>query len=253
MNVLIIEDEQLVANHLLRMLKNVAPDWTVAGPLASLREAKKWFQQYPLPDLILADIQLSDGISLDLFTFMEPACPVIFTTAFDEYAIRAFKINSIDYLLKPIDESELGLALQKFTHLREKYQNQIYLKKLMDLVHRDLHPTPFKESFTVQQGRAVYVIPVEEIAFFVKQELIYLVEGAGSRWITDYRSMDEVQELSDPARFFRANRQFLVHRKFVKGFRSDDTGKLHLMMRMTKAPDITVSKEKAAEFRQWFT
>lgn len=142
MNVLIIEDEQLVANHLLRMLKNVAPDWTVAGPLASLREARKWFQQYPLPDLILADIQLSDGISLDLFTFMEPACPVIFTTAFDEYAIRAFKINSIDYLLKPIDESELGLALQKFTHLREKYQNQIYLKKLMDLVHRDLHPTP---------------------------------------------------------------------------------------------------------------
>src|SRR5690606_39670687 len=92
---------------------------------ASLREARKWFQQYPLPDLILADIQLSDGISLDLFTFMEPACPVIFTTPFDEYAIRAFKINSIDYLLKPIDESELGLALHNCTDRREKYQNQI--------------------------------------------------------------------------------------------------------------------------------
>ena len=252
MNVLIIEDERLVADHLIRLLKGIKPEWTISGPLASLREARKWLSQYPLPDLILADIQLSDGISLDLFTFMQPACPIIFTTAFDEYAIRAFKINSIDYLLKPVDALELEAALRKFSLLQEKYKNQAYLEKLMDFVGRERQEPAFKENFTVQQGRAVYMIPTEQIAFFVKEELIYLAEGEGHRWITDFRSLDEIEELTGPGHFFRANRQFLVHRKFIKGFKSDDTGKLHLVLNMESAPEITISKEKAAEFRQWF-
>lgn len=252
MKVLVIEDERLVADHLIRLLKDMEPDWEIYGPLASLREARKWLGQYPLPDLILADIQLSDGISLDLFTFMQPACPVIFTTAFDEYAIRAFKINSIDYLLKPVDAQELEAALRKFSMLQEKYRNIAYLEKLMDFIGRDKQGPACKENFAVQQGRAVYMIPVKHIAFFTREELIYLAEGEGHRWITDFRSLDEIEELTNPGHFFRANRQFLVHRKFIKGFKSDDTGKLHLVLNMNKCPEITISKEKAAEFRQWF-
>lgn len=252
MKVLIIEDEPLVADHMIRLLKDMKPDWEVAGPLASLREARKWLTQYPPPDLILADIQLSDGISLDLFTFMQPACPVIFTTAFDQYAIRAFKINSIDYLLKPVDPEELQAALLKFDLLQEKYRNSAYLEKLMSLVEGRGQAPAVKENFTVQQGRTVYMIAAEQVAFFVKEELIYLTEGEGNRWITDFRSLDEIEDLIAKERFFRANRQFLVQRKFIKGFKSDDTGKLHLILKMKKAPEITISKEKAAEFRNWF-
>ncbi|HYH56579.1 MAG TPA: LytTR family DNA-binding domain-containing protein, partial [Anseongella sp.] len=206
MKVLILEDERLVADHLIQLVRKLEPNWEIAGPLASLREAKKWLQQYPLPDLILADIQLSDGISLELFSFLQPACPVIFTTAFDEYAIRAFKINSIDYLLKPVDPAELGAAFRKFNLLREKYRNSEYLKELMSFIGREKQPgSAYKENFAVQQGRAVYMIPVSKVAYFAKEELIYLAEGEGSNWITDFRSLDGVEELTDPGYFFRAN------------------------------------------------
>lgn len=252
MNILMLEDEHLVANHLMDLVKKLEPSWEISGPLASLREAKKWLQQYAAPDLILADIQLSDGISLDMFSFMQPACPVIFTTAYDEYAIRAFKINSIDYLLKPVDPAELEAAFRKFSLLREKYRNNDYLNELMSFIGNQKQAgSRYKENFAVQQGRAVYMIHRNTIAYFYKEELIYLTEGEGQRWITDFRSLDEIEELTDPGHFFRANRQFLVHRSFIKGYKGDDTGKLHLFMKTEKSPKITISKEKAAAFKQW--
>lgn len=253
MQVLILEDEPLVAAHLIRLVRQLQPDWQLLGPLASLREANAWLQQYPHPDLILADIQLSDGISLDLFHHLQPACPVIFTTAYDHYAIRAFKINSIDYLLKPVDVEELENAFKKFALLREKYSNPVYLQELMQFVQHQQRKQAFKESFTVHYGRSVYVVPVGEIVCFTKQELIYLHQADGRQWITDFRSLDEVEDLLDPQQFYRANRQCIVQKAFLSGYRSDDTGKLNLQLKMTKPLPVMVSKDKAAAFKEWMT
>ncbi|MRG44572.1 response regulator [Chitinophaga sp. SYP-B3965] len=253
MQVLILEDEPLVAAHLLRLVKQLQPDWQLMGPLASLREATQWLTQQPQPDLILADIQLSDGISLDLFNHLQPACPVIFTTAYDHYAIRAFKINSIDYLLKPVDVEELENAFKKFALLREKYSNPVYLQELMQFVQHQQRKQAFKESFTVHYGRSVYVVPVGEIVCFTKQELIYLHQADGRQWITDCRSLDEVEELLDPQQFYRANRQCIVQKRFLTGYRSDDTGKLNVQLKMEKPPQVMVSKDKAAAFKEWIT
>lgn len=252
MRIVIIEDERLVAVSLKQLLRELAPDATVEGPLASVQEALDYFAADNHPDLILSDIQLSDGIAFDIFAQKEAGCPIIFTTAYNEYAIRAFKLNSIDYLLKPIEKAELSAALQKFYVLQSKYANYDYLKQMMEMFSNFRNTKKYKDRFTANVGRSVTMIPVEEIAMFTKEELIYLVNREGRKFITDYRSLDEVQELVDPSLFYRANRQQLVHLPFIESYRTDDTFKITLKMRNLKGPDVIISKEKAAEFRRWF-
>lgn len=252
MTILIIEDEPLVAVSLARLIRELEPRATLCGPLARVSEAREWLQQNKEPDLILSDIQLADGIALDIFGAGTVFCPVIFTTAYNEYAIRAFKLNSIDYLLKPVDKVDLQVALKKFHLLQAKFSNDTYIKQVSELFSNFNNQKKYKERFTVHVGRAVTLIPVEEIALFTKEEIIYLVSHEGKKYITDFRSLDEVQELLDPRLFFRANRQHLVHLPFIESYRSDDTGKLTLKMRKFKTDELIVSKEKASEFRKWF-
>jgi DNA-binding LytR/AlgR family response regulator len=167
MNILIIEDEPLVALSLGKLLKALEPQATVNGPLASVTEAKAWLATNTEPDLILSDIQLSDGIALDIFD-TAICCPIIFTTAFNEYAIRAFKLNSIDYLLKPIDKEDLESALKKFHLLQSKFANQSYLKQMAELFANFNHSKKFKERFAVHIGRSVSLLPTEDVALFIK-------------------------------------------------------------------------------------
>lgn len=251
MNILILEDEPLVAEKLILQVKKLRPAWTVLGPVASTREAREWLQDNIMPDLILADIQLSDGISLDLLHELKPGRPVIFTTAFDEYAIRAFKINSVDYLLKPVDPQELEAAFVKFESHQAALQNTADLQALLAFIHKPSGKA-YKEKFLITQGQQTLLVPQANIAYFMKDDLLFLVQAEGGRHVTDYRSLDEIEELVDPTAYFRANRQYLVQRKFVTGFRSDDTGKLSLVLTLPKPPAITVSREKASLFRKWF-
>ncbi|MES2850687.1 MAG: LytTR family DNA-binding domain-containing protein [Bacteroidota bacterium] len=252
MTILIIEDEPLVAVSLANLVKQLEPGAVIHGPVGSVTEARQWLEQNIIPDLILSDIQLSDGISLDIFDNNDISCPIIFTTAYNEYAIRAFKLNSIDYLLKPIDKEDLEAAFKKFHFLQSKFNNATYLKQITELFSNFPGTKKFKERFTVHVGRSVTLIPVTDIAMFVKEELIFLVNREGTKYITDFRSLDEVEELIDPAIFYRVNRQHLAHLPFIESYRGDDTGKLTLKLRNIKATDLIVSKEKAAEFRKWF-
>lgn len=252
MRIVIIEDERLVAISLKQLLLELVPAATIEGPLTSVQEATDFFAKGNEADLILSDIQLSDGIAFDIFTSARINCPIIFTTAYNDYAIRAFKLNSIDYLLKPIERTELAAALQKFYLLQSKYTNYDYLKQMMELFGDFKNAKKYKERFAVSVGKSVTLIPSEEIAMFFKEELIYLVNKEGRKFITDFRSLDEVQELVDPSLFYRANRQHLVHLPFIESYRTDDTFKITLKMRNFKTPDIIISKEKAAEFRRWF-
>jgi two-component system LytT family response regulator len=252
MTILIIEDEPLVAISLLRLVRELEPDAVIHGPLAGVAVAKQWLASQPPPDLILADIQLADGISLDIFSDDKPGCPIIFTTAYNEYAIRAFKVNSIDYLLKPIEKKELELAFRKFHQLQSKFSNDIYLRQLMELFGNFSQGKKYKERFTVHVGRSVMLVPQQEVACFVKEEIIYLVNHEGKKLITDYRSLDEIEELLNPAEFYRANRQYILQLVFIESFRSDDTGKIHVRVKGVKMEDVIISKEKAADFRKWF-
>ena len=251
MTILIIEDELLVAESLIRLVKDIEPEAVVVGPVASVQETKEWLRKNHQPDLILSDIQLADGISLDIFAGDRPECPIIFTTAYDEYALRAFKVNSIDYLLKPIDRKELQDAFQKFHLLQSKFRNKAYVKQMMEMFSDITKTRQYKERFAVHIGRSVALISLADIAAFMKEEIIYLLTTEGKKHITDYRSLDEIEELVDPSIFYRANRQCLVHLPAIESYRADHTSKLQLKLRSFK-DEITISKEKAAEFRDWF-
>lgn len=252
MKILIIEDELLVAESLLKLVRQLEPAAQIEGPLQSVKQTNKWLADNAQPDLILADIQLADGISFDIFSENNISCPIIFTTAYNEYAIRAFKVNSIDYLLKPIDKIDLQAAFEKFYLLQSKYSNAVYIEEMKELFLDFKKSKQFKERFAVHIGRSVTLVPVEEIALFTKEEIIFLTDRDDRRYITDFRSLDEVEDLVDPSKFFRANRQHLVHLPFIENYRTHDTGKLILKMRGVKTNDLTVSKEKAPEFRKWF-
>jgi len=252
MKILVIEDELLVAESLMKIVRQLEPSAELIGPIPTVKASLKWLSENIQPDLILSDIQLADGISLDIFYEQKINCPIIFTTAYNEYAIRAFKVNSIDYLLKPVDKKELQEAFQKFHLMQSKFANTLYLDEMKELF-KDLHKgRQYKERFAVHLGRSVTLIPIDDIALFIKEELIFLVNREGSRFITDFRSLDEVEELVDPKIFYRANRQQLVHLPFIESYRGDDTGKLNLRLRVIKTIDSVVSKEKAAEFKKWF-
>jgi len=252
MIILIIEDEPLVAISLAKVVSELEPTVTIEGPLSSVKESREWINTHPQPDLILADIQLSDGISLDIFSEGQPGCPIIFTTAYNEYAIRAFKLNSIDYLLKPVEKSELKSAFRKFHLLQSKFSNQIYLREISELFLHFNRPQKYKERFAIHIGRSIGFVAVEDIAYFSKEDLIYLVSGESKKFITDFRSLDETEELVNPECFFRANRQCLVQLAFIESYRGDDTGKLTLKIKGMMKEGIVVSKEKASAFKEWF-
>ena len=209
MKILVIEDELLVAESLMKMVQQLEPSADLVGPIPTVQASLKWLAENVQPDLILSDIQLADGISLDIFHEQKINCPIIFTTAYNEYAIRAFKVNSIDYLLKPVDKKELQDAFQKFHLMQSKFTNPVYLTDMKELF-KDLNKSKkYKERFALHLGRSVTLIPIDDIALFTKEEIIFLINRDGNRFITDFRSLDEIEELVNPKIFYRANR--LIH------------------------------------------
>lgn len=250
MKILILEDEPLVAQSLLKLVKQLEPNADIAGPVETVQDARKRLE-VQTPDLIISDIQLADGISLDVFTDYNIQCPIIFTTAFNEYAIRAFKVNSIDYLLKPIDKAELKAALDKFHLLQSKFGNETYLEQIGTLFRDFQGGKKYKDRFTVHLGRNVILVPVDEVVCFAKEEVIYLVNNNGKKFITDYRSLDEIEELLDPTVFYRANRQHIIALQYIESMHTDEASKIHVKMKMSACEDVLISKEKAASFRRW--
>ena len=252
MTILIIEDESLVAESLISFVREIEPLSRIVGPLVSVKDTKEWLEKNAQPDLILSDIQLADGISLDIFSGNKPECPIIFTTAYNEYALRAFKVNSIDYLLKPIDRKELRQAFEKFHLLQSKFGNDVYIRQMMEMFNDISKTRKYKERFAVHLGRSVTLINLSDTAAFIKEEIIYLLNNDGRKFITEYRSLDEIEEIIDPSVFFRANRQVLVHLPAIESYRVDHTSKLQLKLKVLKE-EVAISKERAGEFRVWYS
>ena len=250
MKVLVIEDEPLAARDLVKNLTEVEPGVEVLAVLSSVKEASEWFDQHPLPDLILSDIQLSDGNSFEIFETRHIKCPLIFTTAYDEYAIRAFKLNSIDYLLKPIDKKELAPALEKFRSLEAAQHVPDQLRDLLQSWGQDHRR--YKERFLCVQRNSMVPVMEAEIAFFHKEELIFVHSIAGEKLISDHQTLDELESLVNPARFFRVNRQYLIHVQTVARIKTTHKG-LTVLLKPPFNLELDVSREKAAAFRQWIS
>jgi two-component system, LytTR family, response regulator len=247
MNVMIIEDEPLVAKDLQTLLLKLEPTAHIVTILSTVAQSKSWFALHPQPHLILADIQLADGVSFEIFEYLTITCPIIFTTAYDAYAIRAFKLNSIDYLLKPIDEKELERALSKF----KKITAGPHADSLLSLLHHlNKEPRKYKERFLSLQRNNFIPVDVNEIAFFNKEELIFINTNTGEKLLSDHATMDELESLLDPTQFFRVNRQHLVHVKSVARVKTTHKG-LSVQLKPPYTFELEMSREKVTAFKQW--
>jgi DNA-binding LytR/AlgR family response regulator len=250
MNILIIEDEPLVARNLINLVKNLEPTAHISGPVASVAAAVDWFSSHPAPDLVLSDIQLSDGISFEIFEKNEITSPVIFTTAYDEYAIRAFKINSIDYLLKPIDKKELESAVKKYKSLTDSAAVGDEVREL--LLHWNKPEKKYKRRFLSQQRNSLVPIPEDTIAFFHKQELVFIHTVTNEKFIADHNTLDEIESLVDPEKFFRVNRQYLVHIQAVAKITATHKG-MNVMLKPPASVELELSREKITPIKKWMS
>lgn len=252
MTILIIEDEAPASRRLQRLLSELEPTAEIAGSLESVEASVEWLKKNPAPDIIFMDIQLSDGLSFEIFSSINVDSPVIFTTAYDEYAIQAFKVNSIDYLLKPIDTSSLSASIEKYKKIRDVYSVQYRANEIAGLL-KSLTPTHpvYKSRFLVKSGASMLVIPAAEIAyFFVDNKITYMVCRSGKKHLTDH-SLEELEELLDPEFFFRANRKFIVHIDSIESVSPAFGGKLKLKLSQKTDEDIVISRERASAFREW--
>lgn len=253
MNVIIIEDESLIAKNLQRMLHEIDTDIKVIAVIDSVAAGVKWLQANLHPDLIFADIQLSDGVSFDIFKQVKIDKPVIFTTAYNDYAIRAFKVNSVDYLLKPIDKEYLQNAIQRFKQHFQTAPAGGITEQLKELMTTLANPTEkkYKERFLAHYKSGIVPLPENKVAYFIKDNIIYLITTDNEKLVTDFNTIDEIEEVVNPKRFFRANRQSIIQVNEVETYKKHDTGKIEVHLKCDKNVHIDISREKANEFVHW--
>jgi len=254
MNAVIIEDETLIAKELQHKIAALAADIKIVEVLPSLKTARKWFMENAEPDLIFADIQLSDGVSFEIFEQFDLKCPVVFTTAYDEYAIRAFKVNGIDYLLKPVDSEELKKAIDKARQITDS--SAAYPKDIQQLLQMISQPgsnhPAYKEKFVVKQRNQWVPVYTKDIACFYREHLNYLLTFSGEKYILDFVTLEEIEQLIDPTIFYRANRQSLVHIDAIQSIKPHENQKLTLSLKAPLKMEQDVSRDKAPGFKKWF-
>ncbi|WP_017729734.1 LytR/AlgR family response regulator transcription factor [Nafulsella turpanensis] len=248
MKILIIEDEAAAVNNLRRLLQRYLPEAEVVGVLQSVAGSIAWFRSNPAPDLVLMDIELTDGRSLDILQKVEVEADVIFTTAYDEYVLRAFDFNSIDYLLKPIKEEKFAQAVQKFRH---RHIKQLTVEKLANaLKSTESSDSLYKRRFLVKKGKKLLSIKEEQIAYFYRDEYVFLVSRQGAKFPVS-QSLEELEELVDPAVFFRLNRKYMAHIEAVAEVEGYDKSRLRIELRPSNHESIVISQEKSRLFKLW--
>lgn len=248
--VLIIEDEFHAVKRLQQLLRTAWPEVEILEVLESVEECLKWFSQNQVPDLIFSDIQLADGISFDVFKQVQVECPVIFTTAFDEFAIKAFKLNSIDYLLKPIDPEELGTAIEKY-HRLYKDSSSVDSSMVLQTLLKQLQQTDYPERFLIQQAQGLAYINAKEIAYcFTDQGNTWVVTTDGKKYHVDY-NLEKMESMLDPKLFFRINRKLIVQLQSIVKVQDYFNHRLILQLKPESNLDQIVSREKVKAFRTW--
>ena len=248
LRVFIAEDEPPARERLTLALARVAPQASVVGHADSVRDTQAWLAAHSPPDLLLADIQLTDGLSLELFADGTLALPTVFTTAYDRFAIDAFSALAVDYLLKPVADAALAQALQKVERLRRSFGTDVAA-----LLLQQLGPAPprWRQRLVGRKGAQFHALTVEQLAYVVSvDKLVFAVDAAGERYLLE-TPLAELEAALDPQRFFRANRQVLLAADAVARFAPAGKGRLKVELRPPGASAVIVSQERAAAFRAW--
>jgi DNA-binding LytR/AlgR family response regulator len=249
--VLIIEDEKPAAEWLRQLILKFDARISVVAVLDSVRGAVEWFQQNQFPDLVFMDIQLADGLSFEIFERVNVPCPVIFTTAYEEYAVKAFKLNSVDYLLKPVSYSELEAAFLKFGNQFQQVRTAPALTvELLNKV-KEMLRKQYKTRFVIKVGEHLKSIPVEEILFFYSLEkATYLCTMDFKTYLVDY-SLDRISELVDERRFFRINRKYILSNLSIADIVFYSNSRLKIKLKKPDEENIIVSRDKVPGFKEW--
>ncbi len=255
MKILIIEDEPFAQKELKRLLDVAEGKFEILDMIDTVEDSVEWLKTNPPPDLIFLDIQLADGISFDIFRKVKVKSPVIFTTAYDEYAIRAFQLNSIDYLLKPVKLTELMRAINKYESLRDQFGKneedsvnvtRMQLENLLNLGQKE-----YKSRFVAKVGEQIKYIPVEEVAYFYAEDnVVFLINKNANRYIIDY-SIEEIDSLVDPKYFYRLNRSVVAHISAIDKVYKYLNSRLKVEVKPESEKEVLISRAKVSDFMKW--
>jgi DNA-binding LytR/AlgR family response regulator len=257
MKILIVEDEELAVKKIQKTLAGVEPDAEVVAVTDSILSTVNWLAENPAPDLILMDIELSDGQSFEIFNQAKITSPVIFTTSYDEYALKAFKVNSIDYLLKPIQKEDLEAALKKLKQVKEMYKagesrsTDSSIDNLVKELQQKLQPKEYRKRFLVKHAQKLVSIEVDEIAYFFSDgRLNFFKTFDNKKFVVDY-TMDELEDMLDPAKYFRISRSFYISVNSVDQIHDYFGNRLMLTLKPPVDKESIVSREKVTDFKKW--
>ena len=247
MRVIIIEDEQLTAKKLVGLLNELMPDAVVMGVLQSVSESIEWFNNNLMPDLVFMDIHLADNLSFSIFDSVKITCPIIFTTAYDEHAIQAFKVNSVDYLLKPVEEDDLLAALRKFEQFRVVQSPVTDYRKLEEALMSNCK----KNRFLIQKGDAYHYVETSDIAFFYSEEkVVFLHTFSDKRYIVDY-TLEQIEQLLDERTFFRVSRNCIANINSIRKISKYFNSRLKLSFQPECPHEVLISRVRVPDFLKW--
>ena len=247
MKCLVIEDEKVAAERLCSLILKIDNTIEILGVLQSVEKSVHWFNNNAAPDLIFMDIQLADGLSFEIFEQTQISAPIIFTTAYDEYALRAFKHNGIDYILKPIDEGELRQAIEKFQiqHTKVSYPAQVFESIMHALTNK------YKTKFVIKVGEHIKVFQIEDVQCFYSMEKSTFLQNKQGRGYAVAYSLDQLEELLDPSKFFRISRKYIVAFGAIKDIISYSNSRLLLKLENNSSDQMVISRERVQAFREW--
>lgn len=245
MKVILVEDEKHARDNLEHLLLEIAPNIEILAKLESVKRTVEWLQNNQA-DLIFLDIHLADDLSFKIFEQIKVTTPVIFTTAYDKYALKAFKVNSIDYLLKPIDEEELAASIEKFKSTQAAAVDYSQLQTMMAAPKK-----AYQQRFLVTRRDKIMSLTVDQIAFFEGEDrYVYLINKEGNRFIVDYK-LSDLEEILDPATFFRLNRSFIAHFEAIDSITGVSKSRLKVDLKPAARRDIIVSSANTKHFKAW--
>ena len=255
MQIFIVEDEELAVKKLQKTLQAIDTDLQVVGTADSIAASVEWLQTHPRPDLILMDIELADGQSFEIFNLTEVKSPVIFTTSYDEYALKAFKVNSVDYLLKPVQKDELESAISKFRQMKETFRSDkpgdTQITALVKELQQTLQHKEYRKRFLVKHSQKLLSIEMDKIAYFFSDDRLNFFKTIDDKkYVIDY-TMDEIENMLDPDQYFRINRAFMVSIKCIDQIHDYFGNRLKLNLKPAIDKEALVSREKVAQFKDW--
>lgn len=249
MDILIVEDEQVAARRLEKQILAIQSNACIVARLDSIESTLDWLAANPMPDLVLLDIHLADGASFEIFNHTKITCPIIFTTAYDRYAIQAFRVNAVDYLLKPIKPDELDRAFKKVLKQEGANDRTLDYKELSKALRVDT----YSRRFLVKIGQSIKVIDVADAGYFYTEDKItFVVVKAGKRYPVDY-ALEKLEDMLDPRLFFRVNRQVIVGLEAIKEMYTYSKSRVKIELEPASGFDVIVSTERSPHFKKWLT